>query len=245
LVIYVTGSNGALKLDDIAFEAVFPDGLLRPRIALAVPGLDGASAIALYSAHLTGATLDPDESAALERIATAASVAFERSRVRSAERRLDDALAALSRLQERFAVASNGFGGIADRLAARLTPAGLPGQFVVGLLLGAVWSPCVGPTLGAAATLAAQREALGEVALVMLLFGLGAALPLLVIGTLSRAALLRWRGRMSIVGHAGKTGLGVFITAIGLFVLSGADRYLETVLVEISPDWLTDITTRF
>jgi cytochrome c-type biogenesis protein len=31
----------------------------------------------------------------------------------------------------------------------------LSGQFAVGLLLGAAWSPCVGPTLGAATTLAA------------------------------------------------------------------------------------------
>jgi cytochrome c biogenesis protein CcdA len=33
---------------------------------------------------------------------------------------------------------------------------GYAGQFGVGLILGAVWSPCVGPTLGAASLLAAQ-----------------------------------------------------------------------------------------
>ncbi len=36
------------------------------------------------------------------------------------------------------------------------------GQFGVGVLLGAVWSPCVGPTLGAALLLAAQGENLGQ-----------------------------------------------------------------------------------
>ena len=40
---------------------------------------------------------------------------------------------------------------------------GLPGQFGIGVLLGAVWSPCVGPTLGAASLLAAQGRDLGEV----------------------------------------------------------------------------------
>src|SRR6267142_599061 len=35
-------------------------------------------------------------------------------------------------------------------LLARLGPGGLAGQFVVGALLGALWTPCGGPTLGAA-----------------------------------------------------------------------------------------------
>ena len=102
LVIHVTGAMGGLVLDDVVPEAAFPNGPLRPRAAFAVPGPDGAAAIVLYAAHLNGSTLDPDESMALERLATAASVAFERSRVRSTERRLDDVLAALGRLEKRL-----------------------------------------------------------------------------------------------------------------------------------------------
>src|SRR5262247_1728505 len=49
-----------------------------------------------------------------------------------------------------------------------------------GLLLGAVWSPCVCPTLGAVSLLAAQVKSLGTVAITMLLFGIGATLPLLL-----------------------------------------------------------------
>ena len=102
LVIHVTGAMGCLVLDDIAPEAPFPNGPLRPRAAFAVPGPDGAAAILLYAAHRNGSILDPDESVALERLATAASVAFERSRVRSTERRLDDVLNALARLEHRI-----------------------------------------------------------------------------------------------------------------------------------------------
>ena len=67
------------------------------------------------------------------------------------------------------------------RLEGRDT-GGPAGQFGVGVLLGAVWSPCVGPTLGAASLLAAQGRDLGQVALTMFVFGLGAALPLLALG---------------------------------------------------------------
>jgi cytochrome c biogenesis protein CcdA len=149
------------------------------------------------------------------------------------------------RLQEQFALAaapvSNWAGGYADNF----TPGDLAGQFGLGLLLGTVWSPCVGPTLGAASVLAAKGENLLQVALTMLAFGVGAALPLLLLGILSREALMRWRSRLMEGGNAGKTALGLILVAVGLLVATGLDKRLEAILVEASPDWLTQLTTRF
>jgi cytochrome c biogenesis protein CcdA len=54
------------------------------------------------------------------------------------------------RLQAQLALAGGPVSGWTDRRLGDLVATGLKGQFVVGLLLGAVWSPCVGPTLGAA-----------------------------------------------------------------------------------------------
>jgi len=148
-------------------------------------------------------------------------------------------------LQQRFAVAAAAIGGGGSQLMARISPNGLAGQFALGLILGAVWSPCVGPTLGAASVLAAERRDLPGVAIVMLAFGIGAALPMLLIGTLSRGALARWRGRVMRAGKVGKIALGGVMLAVAVLVLSGADRAMETLLVGLSPDWLTDATTRF
>jgi len=148
-------------------------------------------------------------------------------------------------VQGRFALAS---GGIADRgngLLQRFSPGGLGGQLVVGLVLGAVWTPCVGPTLGAASLLAAQGQELGAVAAAMLAFGLGTAVPLLLVASLSRAALLRWRGRMMRAGRWGKLALGSGAVLVAALILTGLDRRLETALVAASPAWLTDVTTRF
>jgi cytochrome c biogenesis protein CcdA len=150
-----------------------------------------------------------------------------------------------SAAQERFAIAASGLGDLGNRLLTRLSPAGLSGQFIVGLVLGMVWSPCVGPTLGAASVLAAQGRNLGAVAAVMLAFGLGAALPLLLIGSLSRGATRRWRGRMADAGKGGKLALGAGALAVAALILTGADHVLETWAVTVSPDWLTDLTTRF
>ena len=115
----------------------------------------------------------------------------------------------------------------------------------MGLLLGAVWSPCVGPTLGAASLLASQGKDIGQVAATMLVFGVGAALPLAVLGLLSRAALLSMRDRMLSAGQLGKMLLGVALLLIGIGIVTGADKRLEAVLVESSPAWLTELTTRF
>jgi cytochrome c biogenesis protein CcdA len=122
---------------------------------------------------------------------------------------------------------------------------GLPGQFGVGLLLGVVWSPCVGPTLGAASAMAARGENLGAVALTMLAFGLGAALPLLALGSVSRGTMAKWRGGLMAAGQRAKMALGVLLVALAALMLSGADRSLESWLVDLSPEWLTRLTTSF
>ena len=127
----------------------------------------------------------------------------------------------------------------------RLEEKGPVGQALMGLLLGLVWAPCVGPTLGAASVLAAQGENLGLVALTMLVFGIGAALPLGLIGLASRQALARVRGRLGGAGTIGKLALGTVLAIMGLLIVSGLDRSLESWLVDVSPMWLTELTTRY
>ena len=146
--------------------------------------------------------------------------------------------------QTRLAVAAGPVSNWTESRFGGFSTAGLLGQFGVGVLLGAVWSPCVGPTLGAASLLASQGRDLGTVAVTMLLFGLGAALPLLLLGTLSREVLMRWRDRMMGLGKGLKVALGAILVATGLMIATGYDKTAETVLVNASPAWLTDLTTR-
>jgi len=127
----------------------------------------------------------------------------------------------------------------------RLSGHGWSGQFAVGLVLGVVWTPCVGPTLGAASTLAAQGSQLPQVLLLMLLFGLGAGTPLVLVGSLSRELLARWRVRLLAIGRRGQWVLGAVFIVIGVAIFSGADKRVEAWAVEHSPDWLTRLTTRY
>lgn len=121
---------------------------------------------------------------------------------------------------------------------------GIGGQFGLGLLLGAVWSPCVGPTLGAALLLASQGQELAQAGAVMLVFGIGIALPLLAIGLLGRQALLRGRERLGKASHRGKQWLGFGLLLAGGLVLTGQDKAIETWFLTHGPAWASDWSTR-
>jgi cytochrome c-type biogenesis protein len=147
--------------------------------------------------------------------------------------------------QGRFALAAGPMGHWADQKLAGFSASGLRGQFGIGVLLGLAWSPCVGPTLGAASLLASQAKDLPRVAAIMLLFGLGASSPLLAVGLLSREAMSKARDRLLAAGQRLKAALGIAFMLIGVSIVTGADKQIETALVEASPQWLTDLTTRF
>ena len=149
------------------------------------------------------------------------------------------------RFQIQLAVAGAPLASWSDRRFGGSAKSGLAGQASVGVLLGAVWSPCVGPTLGAASILAAQGRDLGDVAMTMLAFGIGAALPLGALGLLSREAVARRRARLIAGGARAKAAFAIVLLVVGVLVLTGVDKRMETLLVDHSPQWLTDLTTRF
>ena len=151
----------------------------------------------------------------------------------------------ITRSQANLATAAGPVSDWTERQFGGFSRKGVSGQFGLGLLLGAVWAPCVGPTLGTAMILAARGEDLGHSALTMGAFGLGSAMPLLALGLLSGEAILRWRGRMLSAGSGMKAALGALLFAAGVLVLTGFDKVLEAAMVRSAPSWLVDLTTRF
>jgi cytochrome c-type biogenesis protein len=144
-----------------------------------------------------------------------------------------------------FAAVTARLGAGGGAALARVGGHGWRGQLVVGALLGIVWTPCVGPTLGAASTLAAQGRDLGAVAALMLAFGLGAATPLVVVGVLAQRIGAGTRGRWLRAAATARRALGVALAVVGVVIVLRLDKPFETWLVERSPDWLTQLTTRF
>lgn len=146
-------------------------------------------------------------------------------------------------LQARFAAATARLGNSGQILMNRISGDSLSGQFSLGLLLGIVWSPCVGPTLGATITLASQGQDMAHATLMMALFGLGAGIPLILLGLLSRQAMMKFRNSLFTAGNTGKKVLGGLLFTMGMLILSGYDKSFEAMMLQTSPDWLIRITT--
>ncbi|MDZ4297762.1 MAG: cytochrome c biogenesis CcdA family protein [Moraxellaceae bacterium] len=119
--------------------------------------------------------------------------------------------------------------------------AGVWGQFAVGGLLGLVWLPCVGPTLGAAIALASVGEDMTMAFVVMFTFGVGTAAVLIVAGQLSSTMLSRIRPGMLQSAKHGKHMLGILLLILGVMVLSGIDKQLEIWALSWLPDWAVSL----
>jgi cytochrome c biogenesis protein CcdA len=146
------------------------------------------------------------------------------------------------RLQERFATVTAGFSSGGQPLLERVSADSLTGQFLLGALLGIVWSPCVGPILGAAIILASQGKDLIHVSAVMALFGVGAAIPLVALGMMSHQLMLRFKSKLFATGKIGKNLLGTVLLLLGLFVVTGTDKVFEAWILTNAPEWLTNLT---
>lgn len=112
------------------------------------------------------------------------------------------------------------------------------GPFGIGLMLGFVWLPCVGPTLGAAIALASRGQDVFLSSMVMMSFGLGTATTLLLAATgLNKALMSRPPTWFAYVRNHGKRVLGILLLMLGVMVLTGFDLYLERLSLRFIPDW--------
>jgi cytochrome c-type biogenesis protein len=148
-------------------------------------------------------------------------------------------------LQGSFTRLSSPLTHSANRMLASSNFSGIRGQFLLGALLGAVWTPCVGPTLGAAIGFAAQGERLFHVTLTLFIFGVGAAIPLLGIAYASRTAFISWRGSLMNFGITAKPLFGTILVVIGGSILFGLDKTIEAGILEYMPEAWLDLTTRY
>lgn len=125
------------------------------------------------------------------------------------------------------------------KLSARADQ-GLGAQFFIGALLGGVWSPCVGPTLGAALGLATRSETLARAAAIMAAFGLGSATFLLAAGYASRAVMGQ-RLRLLQAGESGRLVFGIVLLLVGASVPSGVDKLIESAVLARLPQWWVEL----
>ncbi len=139
---------------------------------------------------------------------------------------------------------ANRASALSDSLDRRSSQLVLPRALMMGMLLGLVWTPCSGPLLGSTLSLAASGGA-ASAALTLALFGLGAAIPLISVGYLSRSSLGRVREWVILHGARAQQIMGVLLALVGLMVIFRLDKALEASIIPLLPDSWTRFTTRF
>jgi len=110
------------------------------------------------------------------------------------------------------------------------------GAFMLGMVLGLGWTPCIGPILGGILTLTATGGGVGF----LLAYILGLAVPFLLVALFAdriRPALRR-AARFS---HGAEVAAGVVLVAVGILMLTGSFTHLNSFFLKITPEWLLNL----
>ncbi|MEO1640955.1 MAG: cytochrome c biogenesis CcdA family protein [Pseudomonadota bacterium] len=145
----------------------------------------------------------------------------------------------------RFATATAGLSARADAQIDGVDRTGLGGQFVGGALLGTVWVPCVGPTLGGAIALASAGENLGWAAATMFSFALGISTVIVLLAFGAQNVLQRRRDMLRAISGRARAAMGLIFVAVGTALLFRLHILAEIWLLDNLPFWLQDLSVRF
>ena len=148
-------------------------------------------------------------------------------------------------LNQRFATATASLGSSADGQMNKLSNTSMKSQFFGGMLLGAVWSPCVGPTLGGAISLASQGQSLLWVFAIMSSFALGVSSVIILLGYGTREAIRSRQQQLRGLAERAKPILGVTFLLVGLMIFFKFHYVIEAWLVDVLPDWFQDLSTTY
>ena len=149
------------------------------------------------------------------------------------------------RFAEGFATATAGVSARADAGLDDIDRTGMRGQFLGGLLLGAVWVPCVGPTLGGAIALASSGDSLLWAAMTMLTFALGISTVIVLLAYGAQNAIQSRRDWMRRISTKARPLMGVIFVLVGLALLFNLHKYAEIWLLDHVPYWIQDLSVRF
>ena len=148
----------------------------------------------------------------------------------------------IPRFSAAFSTATAGISTRADGQMDQIDRSSVQGQFLGGLLLGAVWSPCIGPTLGGAIALASQGASLGYAATIMVFFALGVSTLILALGYGAQNILMKRQALMRRLAVSARPAMGLVFLAVGLALFFQVHHIIEGWLLDLMPAWLIDLS---
>ncbi|MEM6587121.1 MAG: cytochrome c biogenesis CcdA family protein [Pseudomonadota bacterium] len=145
----------------------------------------------------------------------------------------------------RFELATAGVAAGADARMNDIDAGSNRGQFLGGLLLGTVWSPCIGPTLGGAIALASQGESLAYVTAIMIAFAAGVSTLIVGLGLGASEAIRTRANTLRGLAERSKPIIGATFVLVGAMLLLNVHHMAEAWALEVMPIWLQDLSVMF
>ncbi len=131
----------------------------------------------------------------------------------------------------------------ANRMSNHFNTESNMGSLGLGAVLGLVWTPCSGPLLASALTLAASEGGVWQGGVLLGAFGLGAATPLVAVAYASRRGIQTSQAWVLRFSDRLKKGSVLLIALTGLAILTGFDKRLEGWVLSILPEVWLRVTT--
>lgn len=118
---------------------------------------------------------------------------------------------------------------------------GFGGGILIGLSLGLLWTPCVGPILASVISLAITGSVNIEAVFITLAYALGTAIPMFFIMIAGQTALRKAPWLLQNSGHIQKVfGVLMILTALAIFF--NLDRKFQTFILDTFPSYGTGLT---
>jgi cytochrome c biogenesis protein CcdA len=115
-------------------------------------------------------------------------------------------------------------------------------EFVNGLFLGPIWAPCSGPTLAVIIGIIINTPETKSSIILLAIFSIGSILPILFFSYGAKSLVEKFQKKSLASSNKIKIGLGIFCGIMAILILSGFDKVLETQLLKIIPESITNIS---
>ncbi len=153
----------------------------------------------------------------------------------------DDVNQAYVRISSSLVNSARGLAPFLGKIESKAPREGLAGGLMLGMSLGILWIPCVGPILGSVLAFVAESSAshgnLLHGAILLMVYSLGVGIPMLIIAYSGKSVSGRTKWFVKR-GHFFKRLSGLILILVGLMMVFGIDRYLKTVLLPYFPVYI-------
>jgi len=129
-----------------------------------------------------------------------------------------------------------------SRFSPRKQRSGFFGGILVGLSLGLIWTPCVGPILASVISLAITGSVSGAAAIITLAYALGTGIPMLAIAVGGNKLLQKVPWLLQNTSKIQKV-FGVVMIVTGLGIFFNIDRQFQTFILDTFPQYGSGLTS--